>query len=557
MTVTIPSVSKAFPHWIYDDSEIPDPFGHGERAVRFLRALRHPKSHLPKRAFQLDPWAERVVRRIYGPRHEDGTRIVNTVALMLPRGNRKTSLSAALALLHTIGPERIPGGEAIFAAADRKQAGIGFREAAGIIREDKRLVAATKLHDAHNAPKKLLYRNDASYLEVISGEGGPQHGRTPHFVLADEIHIWKGRDLWEALTTGLEKIDNSLLVVASTAGRGQDNIAFEFFDGARKVAIGAVDDPSVLPILFEADRKADWKDEELWHLVNPGLQHGYPSLAGFRRHAKRAERSTGEKTSLMQLKLNIWQDASTDPFVDMDVYDEGAKDFDLEQLKRDPCWLAVDLSSTIDLSVIVACWRTAEGYAVHPWFFCPEDRVAKNDDDEEVEEDGVSAREAASGASYKAWAEEGHIIATPGNVIDYAAITAKLVDICEDFNVREIACDPARAQQVQQKALEMGLPVVDFRQGALSMMPAVMELERAILGGEFRHAGHPVLRHCFANVVVKRNDLGHVTKFTKPTQKWLAIDGAVASAMAVDRCSRNEGGTNTSADWFTDEMYLA
>lgn len=139
----LPDQKKAatFPEWIYDGSDIPDPFGHGERAVRFLRSLRHPKSILPGRAFSLDPWQERIVRRVYGPRHENGTRIVNTVALLLPRGNRKTSLAAALALLHTIGPERRPGGEAIFAAADRKQAGIGFREAAGIIREDKRLVS--------------------------------------------------------------------------------------------------------------------------------------------------------------------------------------------------------------------------------------------------------------------------------------------------------------------------------------------------------------------------------------------------------------------------------
>ena len=547
---------STFPHWIYDGSEIPDPFGHGERAVQFLRALRHPKSILPNRAFQLDPWQERIVRRIYGPRDEFGHRIVSTVALMLPRGNRKTSLAAALALLHTIGPERIPGGEAIFAAADRKQAGIGFREAAGIIREDKRLVAATKLHDAHNAPKKLQLRKDASYLEVISGEGGPQHGRTPHFVLADEIHIWKGRDLWEALTTGLEKIDNSLLVVASTAGRGQDTLAFEFFDGARKVATGAVDDPSILPILFEADRRADWKDEEVWHQVNPGLKHGYPSLAGFRRHAKRAERSLGERQSLLQLKLNIWQDASTDPFVDMAIYDDGAKPVDLDALRDAPCWLAVDLSSTVDLSVIVACWRTAEGYEVHPWFFCPSERVQTDEHGAETTEDGISARAEASGASYHAWAEEGLIEATEGNVIDYARIEAKLVELCEEFDVREIAFDPHMARQVQPKIVDMGLPAVDFRQIPSLMMPAIMELERAILGGEFRHGGHPVLRHCFANVVVKRNDHGHVVKFTKP-KRWLSIDGAVASAMAVSRCAAQEGGFTTSADWFEDEFLTA
>ena len=53
---------------------------------------------------------------------------------MIPRGNRKTSLAAALALLHTIGPERVPAGQVIFAASDREQAGIGFREAANIVR---------------------------------------------------------------------------------------------------------------------------------------------------------------------------------------------------------------------------------------------------------------------------------------------------------------------------------------------------------------------------------------------------------------------------------------
>ena len=522
--------TTTYPHWIYDGSEIPDPFGHGERAVEFLRRLRHPKSILPKHAFQLDTWQERIVRRIYGPRHEDGTRIVKTVVLLLPRGNRKTSLAAALAMLHTIGPEREPQGEAIFAAADRKQAGIAFKEATGIVRSDKRLVAATRIYDAHNSAKKIAYPKDGSFLEVISGDAGPQHGRTPAFVLADEIHIWPNRFLWEALTTGLDKSDNPLLIVATTAGRGDGNLAYEVVEDARKVARGEVDDPSILPILFEAPRDADWQDEALWHEVNPGLRHGYPSLDGFRRHAKRAARSVGERQSLKQLKLNIWLDAATDPFVDMDVYDAGAKAIDLDALKDEPCWLAVDLSSTIDLSVIVACWRTADGYFVKPWFFCPEDNLQEREDE--------------AGVSYVDWVEQGLIEATPGTVIDYERITNKLIELCEDFDVREIDFDPYLARQVQPKILEMGLPAVDFRQVPSLMMPAFHELERAILGGEFMHGGHPVLRHCFANVVVKRNDQGHVAKFTKP-KLWLSIDGAVAAAMAVARCAAGE--TNISS----------
>lgn len=98
-------------------------------------AVRHPKSTAPHRAFQLYDWQERIVRAIYGPRDADGERIVREVFLLIPRGNRKTSLAAALALLHLFGPESVPAGEAIFAAGDREQAAIGFREAANIIRE--------------------------------------------------------------------------------------------------------------------------------------------------------------------------------------------------------------------------------------------------------------------------------------------------------------------------------------------------------------------------------------------------------------------------------------
>lgn len=124
--------AATFPAWVFDNSPIDDPFGYGERAVKFLKALKHPKSRAKGNAFQLDPWQERIVRRIYGPRHADGRRIVRNVVMLLPRGNRKTSLGAGLALLHSVGPERVPGGQSLFAASDRKQARIGYEEALGI-----------------------------------------------------------------------------------------------------------------------------------------------------------------------------------------------------------------------------------------------------------------------------------------------------------------------------------------------------------------------------------------------------------------------------------------
>jgi len=111
---------------------------HGQAAVDFVRSLRHPRSRLPEQAFQLDPWQEDVVRRIYGPRHPDGSRVVKTAVILVPRGARKTTLGAALALLHAHGPAASPHGEVVPAAADGNQANIAYDEATAMLDLDDR-----------------------------------------------------------------------------------------------------------------------------------------------------------------------------------------------------------------------------------------------------------------------------------------------------------------------------------------------------------------------------------------------------------------------------------
>ena len=528
------------PLWASDDSPIPDPFGYGERAVQFLRALRHPKSRARGKAFQLDHWQERIVRRIYGPCDEHGQRIVRTVVILLPRGNRKTSLGAALALLHTLGLERVPGGEVISAAADRKQARIAFDEAVNIVRADKRLLAVSAVVDHKN---RLTSTKHASFYEAIAAEAGTQHGRTPMFVLADELHAWPKRDLWDVLRSGLVKVPGSLLVVISTAGRGQENVAWDIVDYARKVARGEIDDPATLPVLFEADRDCDWQDENVWRAVNPGLSctPPYPDIAGLRQSAKEAASRPGDREAFRQLNLNIWLDHSADPFVDMAIYDEGAAPVDLEALKGSPCWLGVDLSSNSDLTVIVAAWRDGDdGYVVMPWFFCPTDNLRLRAD-----RDGVP---------YPTWAAEGFITPTPGNVVDFRTVEAKIRELCEQFEVREIAFDPHLARNMLNNLLEDGFPAVEMRQGWVTMAPAVKELERAIVGGRFTHGAHPVLRWCFDNIAVHTDQAGN-RMFHKGKSRD-RIDGAVAAAMALARAAANEGGSIYESDEWSPELMV-
>ncbi|RAI43987.1 terminase large subunit [Rhodoplanes roseus] len=526
------------PTWVFDNSPIPDPLGYGERAVRALRALRHPKSRLAKRAFTLDPWQERIVRRVYGPCHPDGRRIVRNVVMLLPRGNRKTSLGAGLALLHTIGPEKIPGGQVVCAASDREQARIAFDEAAGIIREDPRIASRVHMLDSQHR-----FRHVASGAEMraISCDAARAHGGTPNFALVDELHAWLKRDLWDVIRTGLVKVPGSLMVVITTAGRGQENVAHDIVDYARKVARGEIDDPATLPILFEAPRECDWRDEAVWRAVNPGLSHGYPDIEGLRQLAREAESRPADREAFRQLHLNIWLDHSADPFVDMIVYDDGAAPVDLDALRNEPCWLAVDLSSNSDLTVIVACWRDgAGGYIVHPWFFCPEDNLRARADRDNI--------------PYPIWADEGHIIPTSGNVVDFRAVEDTIRDLCAEYHVREVAFDPHLARNMLNNLLDDGYPAVEMRQGWITMAPAIKELERAIVGRTFRHGGHPVLRWNFSNVAVETDKAGN-RMFHKGKSRD-RIDGAVAAAMAVGRASAGEGGSLFESADFDPAMFV-
>lgn len=531
---------SAFPHWIYDGSPIPDPKGYGQEAVDFIRALKHPASNEPKGRFQLFDFQERMTRRIYGPRNPDGSRIVRTVFLMLPRGNRKTSIAAAWALLHTIGPEARPAGQAIFAASDREQAGIGFKEAANIVREDRRLVAATRIYDAHNSAKKIKSQPNKAELLAVSSDGAAQHGKTPSFVLVDEIHAWKGRDLWEALKSGMAKVPDTLMIIATTAGRGQENIGFELYNYARKVATGEIEDPSFLPIIFEAEPGDDWRSEPVWHKVNPGLAYGFPDLDGLRTMAREAEYRPAERFAFQQFHLNMWQAASRDPLFDMAVWDAGRDpNFDLAELETLPCWIGVDLSRSGDLTALVCAFRHDDGrVSVHPLFFLPSE--------------GLEEKARLEQVPYTRFREEGLLNVIDGPVIEPDAIADKIIDLCGTYDVREVIFDPSLAGPLMSKLIDHGIEVLQHPQTPKNMHGPICDLERVVNGKRIRHGGHPILRNHFESVVVKRaTNAGELTTMHKGTRHSNHIDGAIATALAVFRAAAND---NQRSIYETDDF---
>ncbi|WP_293808416.1 terminase TerL endonuclease subunit [uncultured Bosea sp.] len=527
------------PAWVDDASPIPDPLGFGEMAVQWLRQNRHPKNRAPGSPFHLDEWQERIIRYLFGNVDPvTGRRLFNRLILQVPRGNRKTSLAAAIVLLLTFGPFKVPGTLVQSAASTRKQARECFEEVALIIGMDRRYDKIASIQDYKS---RISHRKLRTRYEAISSDALSQHGSTPQAVIIDELHAWttdKHRELYKTMASALGKLSDSLMVVLTTAGRGHECLAYEVIDYARKVQRGEIHDPHLLPVIFEVTADVDWRDETAWHAVNPGLKHGYPSLDYMRKLALKAEHSPVEREVLQQLYMNVWLGVSNAPLFDMGVYDTGSFPLDLTELEALPCFVGVDMALNGDLAAVVAAWRHGDGrITVAPWFFVPSEELR--------------LRSQRDGVPYERWRDEGHVIVTDGPIIDHAVVESHIRELCAQFDVREIAFDPNLARVTMQRLHDDDLPVVEMRQNIMTMGVAAGTLERFVNGRLLRHGGHPVLRHHFDSVVASRNDTGLVRMHKgKKTDR---IDGAVAAAMAVARAAANDD----TSDYFARDDHEA
>jgi phage terminase large subunit-like protein len=357
------------------------------------------------------------------------------------------------------------------------------------------------------------------------------------FILVDELWAHKKTDLWHALRTGAAKTPGSLLVVATTAGRGNESPDFPIYEYAKKVQAGEIVDPHFLPIVFEAGPDDVWDDETVWPRLLPGLQYGYPDLPSLRQLAREARERPADRAAFEQFFLGVRQDNSLSPFVEMPVFDLGRSRVDLEALQGRECWLAVDCSTTTDLTAVVAVFPDGDDYLCAAWGFVPADNLQARADRDRVR--------------YPEWAKEGWIIATSGNVIDYRAVVNHIRDLADRFDVREIAFDPVYAMPVMQPLTDDGYPCVTLRQGYVTQSPALIVLEREIRGGHLKWES-PVLRWCMENVAIHTDGPSNRTMHKGKSRD--RIDLAVALWMAVSRAVAGETPSIYESDEWSDEM---
>lgn len=518
------------------------------RVIRFFEgALVHPKPPFAGRPFIPTPWQiSQIIEPIFDPLDPYGYRRIRRALVMMAKKNGKTGIAAGLALYLTFG-DREYSGEICSAAGDQEQASICYNLAADMC-DMSPILSQRAL--VRRAVKRIIDERTRSVYRALSAEAGTKHGPNWHGIIFDELHTQPNRELWDTLTTGTRGRRHPLTFAISTAGYDRHSICYEQLDYARRVQSGQIEDPTYYSRIWEVPSDADWKDERLWPDANPGLGttdeiqagNAFLDIQGLRDEARIAAAVPGYENTFRQLSLNQWTSSNT-RWLPMDLWRACSGDLEYgdlaESLKGRICYGGLDLSSTKDLTALALVFPDEDGgISVLVFFWIPE--VNMRD------------RSKRDGVPYEVWHKQGLIEATEGNVVDYSFIRAKINDLAELYQIKEIAYDPFNATQVVGELGGDGIKMIPVRQGFLSLSPPSKELEIMVMSGKLRHGDHKVLEWCAENVMLSKDAAGNIKPDKeKSTEK---IDGIAALVNAVDRKARN--AVAPASSWATGDVVI-
>ena len=99
------------------------------------------------------------------------------------------------------------------------------------------------------------------------------------------------------------------------------------------------------------------------------------------------------------------------------------------------------------------------------------------------------------------------------------------------LRIQNIAYDRWNATQFVTNAIGRGMPMEEYSQRIGNFNQPTKEMERLLLSGHVVIDNNPITRHCFRNVVIKRDLNGNC----KPTKEFeeKKIDGVIAMIQSL------------------------
>jgi phage terminase large subunit-like protein len=503
-----------------------------QRSIDFYHLLHHYKGREDR--ITLEPWQQFVVGSAFGWKRADGTRRFRIVYVEVASKNGKSTMAggAGLRLAFFDGE---PGAEVYAAATKRDQAKIPWNAAVAMVRKSPGLHARIQINAG-----SLSQTATASFFQPLGRDSDSDQGINPNGAIIDELHVHDSRDLLDNIEKAASVRRQPMIWKITTAGVKRESVWWEERSDAIAVLEGRATDDSLFAAVYTLDEGDDPFDESVWVKANPNLDVSV-RRDFLRERSAKAQRSPGALAGFLRFHANVPTQQSTKA-IDIEAWDGCTtrapdEDYDAWVERVAPRgslgYAALDLASVRDLTALVDVFRSGDRVAAVCRFWCPED--------------GIAERSRVDGVPYGDWVRDGWLIATPGNITDYAYVRREFTGTYLDdgkvahdpacqadrWELRELGYDRWNATQLATEFTEDGAACIVVPQTFAGLGPGWRELERLILDHKLDHGGHPVLRWMAGNVEVETDGSGN----QKPSKAKSSerIDGIAALDMAIGR----------------------
>ena len=487
------------------------------RPIEFIEKFcKHSKGKWAGQPVKLELWQKAFTQAGFGfVDKETGIRKYKKIALFVARKNGKSTLDAGLGnyMLTSAGE----GGAEIYSVATKKdQAKVVWEEAKRMIKKSP--VLAKRVRSLVNG---LFYDKTESFFKALASDSNSLDGLNAFFVIADEIHAWKDKNLLDVMYDSMSAREEPLLIETSTMGTIRENVfdnEYEYFSEIIKGYEGKseVVDETVLPIIYELDNAYEWQDEKKWYKANPGLGT-IKNIKDLRDKVNRAKNNPTELVNLLCKDFNIRQN-DQDKWINFDIANN-EETFDIEEVYDSYAIGGVDLSSTTDLTcATLLIIKNNKKYVIQQYFIASERLEFKIKDDK---------------IPYDKWEKRGLVTICEGAKVNYSDVTQWFLKMNEEYKISAlwIGFDPWNTQYWVEEMKEYGFEMVEVRQGAKTMSNPMKQLEADLIEKKVNYNNNPVLKWCLCNTAIKRDENDNIRP-VKGQKQRARIDGAVSLIIA-------------------------
>ena len=497
--------------YIFDESK-------ANRPIQFIEKFcKHSKGRkFAGKSVKLELWQKAFISAIYGfVDEETGFRKYRKALLFIARKNGKSTLAAALGL-YMLTSDGEAGAECYSIATKKDQEKIVWKEAKRMIKKSPVLLKRVRPLVA-----ELYYEKQEAVFLPLSSDSNSLDGLNAYYVSADEVQAMKDKNLIDVTYDSMSSREQALFLETSTMGTVRESVFDDEYEYAKNIINGYNDknsefvDETLLPVIYELDKKEEWQNEKCWIKANPGLGT-IKQIKELRDKVSKAKIKPNEQKNLLCKDFNL-RETSVSSWL---TYDElnNEETFNLAKMKVKYGIGGTDLSSTTDLTAAKVIFMLPNNPKIFVMqkYWLPEELL-----EERIRDDKIP---------YDKWKERGFLRTCPENKVHPKYVTQWFLEIRDEYGIYLpwIGYDAWSAEYwvEEMKGYFGEEAMIKVYQGKKTLSSPMKNLGADLKSKLVVYNNNPVDKWCLSNTNVDTDKNGNIQP--DKSKKRLRIDGTAA-----------------------------